>query len=98
MKKCLIKKPVFFGLLALTASTMLNSQPAIKSNRQSGDLNHPNIVVIFGDDIGITNISAYGHGVVGYRTPNIDSIARDGMMFTDFITPNKAQLRDVLLF
>jgi len=44
----------------------------------------PNILVIFGDDIGQTNISAYSHGVMGYRTPNIDRIAREGMMFTDY--------------
>ena len=43
----------------------------------------PNILVIFGDDIGISNVSAYSHGLVGYRTPNIDRIAREGMMFTD---------------
>jgi arylsulfatase len=44
----------------------------------------PNIVVIFGDDVGINNISAYAHGVVGYRTPNIDRIAREGALFTDY--------------
>jgi arylsulfatase A-like enzyme len=44
----------------------------------------PNILVIFGDDIGQTNISAYTFGLVGYRTPNIDRIAREGMMFTDY--------------
>lgn len=44
----------------------------------------PNIVVIFGDDIGQTNISAYSLGVMGYRTPNIDRIAREGMIFTDY--------------
>jgi arylsulfatase A-like enzyme len=44
----------------------------------------PNILVIFGDDIGQTNISAYSFGVMGYRTPNIDRIAREGMMFTDY--------------
>jgi arylsulfatase len=44
----------------------------------------PNILVIFGDDIGVTNVSAYGLGLVGYRTPNIDRIAREGMMFTDY--------------
>ena len=40
----------------------------------------PNIVVIFGDDIGISNISAYTHGLMGYRTPNIDRIAKDRMV------------------
>lgn len=44
----------------------------------------PNILVIFGDDIGQTNVSAYTMGLVGYRTPNIDRIAREGMVFTDY--------------
>ena len=43
----------------------------------------PNILVIFGDDIGITNLSCYSHGLMGYQTPNIDRIAKEGMMFTD---------------
>jgi arylsulfatase len=43
----------------------------------------PNILVIWGDDIGITNLSCYSNGVMGYRTPNIDRIAKEGMMFTD---------------
>jgi len=44
----------------------------------------PNILVIMGDDIGVTNVSAYSHGLVGYQTPNIDRIAKEGMMFTDY--------------
>ena len=48
----------------------------------------PNILVIFGDDIGQTNISAYAFGVVGYKTPNIDRIAHEGMMFTDYYAEN----------
>ncbi|MGO4333201.1 arylsulfatase [Cupriavidus sp. 2TAF22] len=48
----------------------------------------PNILVIFGDDIGQTNISAYSLGVVGYKTPNIDRIAREGMIFTDYYAEN----------
>jgi hypothetical protein len=48
----------------------------------------PNILVIFGDDIGQTNISAYSMGVVGYKTPNIDRIAKEGMMFTDYYAEN----------
>jgi len=43
----------------------------------------PNIVIIWGDDIGQSNISAYTHGLMGYQTPNIDRVAREGMMFTD---------------
>lgn len=44
----------------------------------------PNIVVIFGDDIGQSNVSAYSMGLMGYKTPNIDRIAREGMLFTDY--------------
>ena len=44
----------------------------------------PNILVIWGDDIGIGNISAYSDGIMGYRTPNIDRIADEGMRFTDY--------------
>ena len=44
----------------------------------------PNILVIFGDDIGQANISAYTFGLMGYKTPNIDRVAREGMMFTDY--------------
>ena len=44
----------------------------------------PNIVIIWGDDIGQSNVSAYSHGVMGYRTPNIDRIAKEGMIFTDY--------------
>ena len=43
----------------------------------------PNILVIWGDDIGITNLSCYSSGLMGYRTPNIDRIADEGMRFTD---------------
>ncbi|HXW73909.1 MAG TPA: arylsulfatase [Steroidobacteraceae bacterium] len=43
----------------------------------------PNILVIWGDDIGIWNLSCYSHGTMGYRTPNIDRLAKEGMMFTD---------------
>jgi len=44
----------------------------------------PNILVIMGDDVGIPNISIYSHGMMGYQTPNIDRIAREGVMFTDY--------------
>ena len=44
----------------------------------------PNILVLWGDDIGQSNVSAYTMGLVGYRTPNIDRIAKEGMMFTDY--------------
>lgn len=44
----------------------------------------PNIVIIWGDDIGQTNVSAYSRGLMGYQTPNIDRVAKEGMMFTDY--------------
>ena len=44
----------------------------------------PNILVIWGDDIGQSNVSTYTHGVMGYQTPNIDRIAEEGMTFTDY--------------
>jgi arylsulfatase len=43
----------------------------------------PNILVIWGDDIGISNLSCYSHGLMGYQTPNIDRLAKEGMMFSD---------------
>ena len=56
---------VFFGLDCMSAQAQSTT-----SGRK------PNILVIFGDDIGQTNVSAYSLGVVGYKTPNIDRIAR----------------------
>jgi arylsulfatase A-like enzyme len=47
------------------------------------DGNRPNILVIWGDDIGISNLSCYSDGLMGYRTPNIDRVAAEGMRFTD---------------
>ena len=51
----------------------------------------PNILVIWGDDIGISNLSCYSHGLMGYQTPNIDRIAREGMLFTDSYGEQSAQ-------
>jgi arylsulfatase len=64
--------------LALGAALAL-SAPAVAQTQKK-----PNILVIWGDDIGQFNISAYNMGMMGYRTPNIDSIARDGAVFTDW--------------
>ena len=44
----------------------------------------PNILVLWGDDIGISNLSCYSNGLMGYRTPNIDRIADEGAIFTDY--------------
>ena len=61
------------GLLALWLAG-----PAIAAE------NKPNILVVWGDDIGQSNISYYTRGLVGYETPNIDRIANEGMAFTDY--------------
>ncbi|HGY9625879.1 arylsulfatase [Pseudomonas juntendi] len=66
---------------ALAATAIVGCSMAVAADK-------PNILVIFGDDIGQTNISAYSHGVVGYKTPNIDRIAKEGMMFTDYYAEN----------
>jgi arylsulfatase len=65
----------FFALL-----TVLAAMPMLADAQAS----KPNILVIWGDDIGGFNISAYNQGVMGYKTPNIDSIAREGALFTDW--------------
>ncbi|MCY1515875.1 choline-sulfatase [compost metagenome] len=59
-------------------------EPAVEYLAESAAIDKPNILVIWGDDIGQSNISAYTMGVVGYRTPNIDRIAKEGMIFTDY--------------
>jgi arylsulfatase len=51
---------------------------------RAADPKKPNVLVIWGDDIGYWNVSAYNQGMMGYRTPHIDSIARDGALFTDW--------------
>ena len=49
----------------------------------------PNILIIWGDDIGWFNISAYNHGIMGYRTPNIDRIAKEGCTLHRLVRPAK---------
>ena len=65
--------PFRFGGLLLAAATLLSAQ-----NKK------PNFVIIWGDDVGIMNISAYSNGLLGYRTPNIDRLAKEGLTFTDY--------------
>jgi len=63
-----LKISLFFGLFA--AITLAADKP--------------NILVVWGDDVGQSNISAYTMGMMGYHTPNIDRIAREGIIFTDY--------------
>ena len=67
---------VFFTCMLSMALILGIHQPA--SARTA-----PNILVIWGDDIGQFNVSAYNMGVMGYKTPNIDRLANEGMRFTD---------------
>ena len=72
---------------ALAATGLTTTAQAQQQQQQPAPTptgRRPNILVIFGDDIGQTNVSAYSFGLMGYRTPNIDRIAREGMMFTDY--------------
>ena len=57
---------------------------ALPAQAQNAPAKKPNILIIWGDDIGGFNISAYNQGMMGYRTPNIDSIAQGGALFTDW--------------
>ena len=58
----------------------------------------PNILVIMGNDIGIPNLSGYNLGLMGYKTPNIDRIADEGMMFTGYYSENSCTAGSVLHF
>jgi arylsulfatase len=65
-------------LAATVVATLGVAVPAAAQSKK------PNILVIFGDDVGLADISVYSHGLMGIQTPNIDRIAREGMMFTDY--------------
>ena len=58
----------------------------------------PNILVIWGDDIGQSNISAYTMGVMGYQTPNIDRVADEGMIFTDYYGEQSLYSRALIIY
>jgi arylsulfatase len=65
-------------LVVLAAVAFMASSPAVMAQQRK-----PNILVIWGDDIGWQNVSAYGMGTMGYATPNIDRIGKEGIRFTD---------------
>ena len=69
-----------YGLTVLTASTALMGAGGTAKAADK----KPNIVIIWGDDIGQSDVSAYSRGLMGFKTPNIDRVAKEGMMFTDF--------------
>jgi arylsulfatase len=88
--RALSRRNILLGSSALVAAATMTSgalaqaQKAAPAAPAAASGRKPNILVIFGDDVGQTNISAYSFGLMGYRTPNIDRIAREGMMFTDY--------------
>ena len=71
-------RSISLALLVTLATVTITAAPA------SAQQQKPNILVIMGDDIGYWNISAYNRGMMGYRTPNIDRIANEGAIFTDY--------------
>ncbi len=72
------------ALATLPASAQNRSGTVRRGTATTASGKKPNILVVWGDDIGNTNISANTHGLMGYRTPNIDRIAREGIRFTDY--------------
>jgi arylsulfatase A-like enzyme len=80
------RRNILLGGTTLAAASAIAASNRIQAARAQPSTSgkKPNILVIFGDDIGQTNVSAYSFGLMGYRTPNIDRIAREGMMFTDY--------------
>ncbi|CAH1670532.1 arylsulfatase [Chelatococcus asaccharovorans] len=84
----LLASVVFAGVTvgALTSPSLAQQQtsPPAQPQSQPATPSRPNILVIFGDDIGQTNLSTYSFGLMGYRTPNIDRIANEGLKFTDY--------------
>jgi hypothetical protein len=79
------EKPVSSAIVILMS---LLSLVFLLPQTSYGQAKKPNILVIFGDDIGQANISRYTHGVVGYMTPNIDRVGAEGMTFTDYYAEN----------
>jgi arylsulfatase len=72
-----IGRHIGLGLLALLAAVMAAGPPAAAQQQ-------PNIIMIMGDDIGIWNTGAYHRGLMAGRTPNLDQLAAEGMLFTDY--------------
>ena len=82
------RRNLLLGSTTLAAVSALVSvlpfdEVAQAQTQQASSGQKPNVLVIFGDDIGYWNISAYNRGMMGYRTPNIDRIAKEGAIFTD---------------
>src|SRR6516164_6939971 len=77
MKRSIIK--TFSAALFASVFAPMVTCPSAKAQQPK-----TNIVIIWGDDIGQSNVSAYSRGLMGYQTPNIDRLANEGVMFTDY--------------
>jgi len=71
-------------VLKLIVATLAVPGFVLTGSTAKAEQKKPNILIIWGDDIGGFNVSAYNQGVMGYKTPNIDRIAREGALFTDW--------------
>ncbi|MCB1089871.1 MAG: sulfatase-like hydrolase/transferase, partial [Verrucomicrobiae bacterium] len=69
--------------LALIGATMTLGLAAFATPASAQTTDKPNIVVIWGDDVGFWNVGAYSRGMMGYQTPNIDRLSNEGALFTD---------------
>ena len=79
------RRSILLGGTALAAAAAtLTSPPAVRPAKAQAAGGKPNILFIMGDDIGWFNVSAYNMGIMGYRTPNIDRIGKEGAVFTDW--------------
>jgi len=79
-----MKERKFIGRSMFMVAGILAVLAFIAGPVSAAEAEKPNILVIWGDDIGQSNISTYTHGVMGYQTPNIDRVAKEGMTFTDY--------------
>ncbi|MDD1651122.1 MAG: sulfatase-like hydrolase/transferase, partial [Methylococcaceae bacterium] len=96
MIKLLVRKRPLSAALALLGLSLVPASPAMAAKPAAkpattaaaapseAEQKKPNIVIIWGDDIGQTNVSAYSKGLMGYQTPNIDRVANEGVIFTDY--------------
>ena len=82
-QKLSLTTPRCWQLLAAAAWLSLTGLAHAADPAPAPAAKKPNIVVIWGDDVGYWNVSAYNHGMMGYKTPNIDRLAKEGAMFTD---------------
>ncbi len=76
-------RDIFAALIILAIIAAPQAAQAKEKKAKMGGAQQPNILVIMGDDIGWFNLSVYNHGMMGYTTPNLDRLAREGGMFTD---------------